>query len=122
MSCTCHLPPLPFGRGDRIRTTRVDAMTQQREVTDVVTTMTWTTYLSEPHAVTLPTVGSGTLAGAARKRGTAPVFRTGQGMRMSSFGDRKAFRLEALMNKSIAPLPTSDVVGVSGIRSWSPPV
>jgi hypothetical protein len=41
---------------------------------------------------------------------------------MSSFGNSKAARLEALMNKSIAPLPTSDVVGVSGIRSWSPPV
>jgi hypothetical protein len=93
-------------------------------VTDVQTTMTWTTYSSGQHAVTLPTVGSGMFAGAGspRQRRTAPAVRTGKGTRMSSFGNSKAARLEALMNKSIAPLPTSDVVGVSGIRSWSPPV
>ena len=85
--------------------------------------MTWTTYVFEPHAVTLPTVGSGTVVGSgpARRRDAAPVDCTVPGTRMSPFGASDA-GFEALMNKSIAQLPTDVVVGVSGIRSWSPPV
>jgi hypothetical protein len=91
-------------------------------VIDVQTTMTWTTYSSEQHAVILPMVGSDAFADAgSRERRTAPAFCAGHGTGMSSFGNSSAARL-ALMNKSIAPRPTSDVVGVSGIRSWSPPV
>lgn len=84
---------------------------------------TWT-YPSGPHAVILPTAGSGMFAGAgpARQRGAAPAGCTEHGTRMSSFGNSQATRLEALMNKFIAPRTTSDVVGVLGIRSWSPPV
>ena len=126
MSCTCHPAPLTFGRRVRICTRVRRAATANdwlREVTDVETTMTWTTYVFEPRAVTLPTVGSGTVVGAgpARRRVAAPLGCTVSGTRMSSFGASDA-GFEASMNKSIAQFPTDVVVGVSGIRSWSPPV
>lgn len=98
-------------------------------------TMTSTTYLSELPAATMRAVGAGlpSVLTWRERRGAAPVALRTQGTSLSPFsGDAGCLQL---MNKSIVSLPHTDVVdgditvthvtdlvGASGIRSWSPPV
>ncbi len=136
MCCTGFTGPSTLaGREKPLLHTRRSAH-RLREVTDVENT-TYSTSMFALRAVTRPAAAAGLWAVKDRMR--AHVMRTCvdtealitrpltvQGTSVPAFGPRVG-QLAAQLNKSIVFAPLFSVVvndtdGVSGIRSWSPPV